>query len=161
MSGPHLTHPMNNRPLRRPRCTQILDHGQLAGLSGSCSESQSTMKSSGLCFSNLSSDPRCGSDCDCHLASRARCDAALAARTSRHSLPQSAAFSSSRLKDLSTNVVKRRRLFIDTPSADMRDHRALGGNLGGVLGEDGVLDEFLFIVKEEAELRPDLIRLGL
>lgn len=49
---------------------------------------------------------------------------------------------------------------MDIPSADMLDHRALGGYLGGVLGEDGVLDEFLFIVKEESELRPDLIWLG-
>lgn len=151
------THPIKRIPLTRPMCNQIFDHGQLVGFSGSSSESQSTMKSSGLCFSDFSSDPRCGSDCDCHLASCARCDAALAARISRHSLPHSAAFSSSRLKDRSTKVVKRLRLLIDRPSADMLDHRALGGNLGGVPGEDGELDEFLFIVMEEMELRPDLI----
>lgn len=156
---------MKRIPLTRPMCTQILVHDQLAGFSGSVSESQSTMKSSGLCFSDFSLS-RCGSDCegdhgsasdcDCHRASRSRCDAALAANISRHSFPQSA-FSSSRLKDRSTKVVKRLRLLIDSPSADMPDHRALGGNLGGVLGEDGVLDEFLFIVVEKTELRRDLL----
>lgn len=160
------THPMNRIPLTRPMCIQILVHDQLAGFSGSVSVSQSTMKSSGF-FSDFSSNrggsdcdgdhsPPCDCDCDCHLASRARCDAALAARISRHSFPQSA-FSSSRLNDRSTKVVKRLRLLIDSPSADMPDHRALGGNLGGVKGETGVLDEFPFIVVEEAELRRDLI----
>lgn len=161
-----LTHPMKRTPLTRPMCSQILVHDQFAGFSGSESESQSTMKSSGpRCFSDFSSNRRGSdvdgdqsppSDCDRHRASRARCDAALAARISRHSVPQSA-LSSSRLKDRSTKVVKRLRLLTDSPSVEMLDHRARGGNRGGALGDAGVLDEFLFIVVEEAELRLDLI----
>jgi hypothetical protein len=132
-------------------CSHILVHDQLAGFSGSESESQSTMKSSGLCFSDLSSDLRCpgGSDCDCDCrrASRPRCDDASATGVSPHSRPHSSFFSSSRLKDRSTKMVKRLRLWADRSSSEALDRRAAsGGDAGAVLGEDGVLDEFLFIV---------------